>query len=142
MKFIYTLLLLTFYTFAFGQEKFTLSGTISDSLRGEAMINATIKVKGQNMGAYSNDYGFYSITLPKGTYTFVFTTSGFTPKEFTIDLSKNNQLNVQLAPVVSKVQDLKEVNATAKKNDQNITEAVMGVERLNPQEIAKIPVLL
>ncbi len=142
MKFFFTLLLLTFYTVSFGQEKFTLSGTISDSLRGEAMINATIKVKGQNMGAYSNDYGFYSITLPKGTYTFVFTTSGFTPKEFAIDLSKNNQLNVQLAPVVSKVQDLKEVNATAKKNDQNITEAVMGVERLNPQEIAKIPVLL
>jgi hypothetical protein len=142
MKLYFTLLFLFLLNVTFGQEKFTLSGTISDSLRGEAMINATVKVKGQNMGAYSNDYGFYSLTLAKGSYTIVFTTNGYTPKEFVLDLSKNIQLSVQLTPIINKVQDLKEVNATAKKNDQNITEAVMGVERLNPQEIAKIPVLL
>ena len=142
MKFTLTILLLAICSITFGQEKFTLSGTVSDSLSGEAMINATIRVKGQNIGAISNEYGFYSITLAKGSYTIVYSSMDYSPKEFVVDLTKNNQRNVQLAPYAGEFLDLKEVNATAKKNDQNITEAVMGIERLNPQEIAKIPVLL
>lgn len=127
---------------SFSQEKFTLSGTISDSTRGEELINATIKVKGQNIGAQSNEYGFYSITLPAGRYTFVFLTSGYDSKEANIDLTKNIQLNIKLVNFNEKIKEFIEVNVSATKQDQQLTNPIMGVERLDPAAIAKIPVLL
>lgn len=140
-KYLFTLFLLFAFT-SFSQEKFTLSGTVSDSTKGEELINATIKVKGQNIGTQSNEYGFYSITLPAGTYTFVFVTIGYDAKEETVNLSKNTQLNLKLVNSNEKIKEFAEVNVTAKKLDQQLTDPIMGVERLDPAAIAKIPVLL
>ncbi len=140
-KYLFTLFLLFAFT-SFSQEKFTLSGTVSDSTKGEELINATIKVKGQNIGTQSNEYGFYSITLPAGTYTFVFVTLGYDAKEETVDLTKNTQLNLKLVNSNEKIKEFAEVNVTAKKLDQQLTDPIMGVERLDPASIAKIPVLL
>jgi hypothetical protein len=140
-KYLFTLFLLFAFT-SFSQEKFTLSGTVSDSTKGEELINATIKVKGQNIGTQSNEYGFYSITLPAGTYTFVFVTLGYDAKEATVDLTKNTQLNLKLVNSNEKIKEFGEVNVSAKKLDQQLTDPIMGVERLDPASIAKIPVLL
>ena len=140
-KYLFTLFLLFAFT-SFSQEKFTLSGTVSDSTKGEELINATIKVKGQNIGTQSNEYGFYSITLPAGTYTFVFVTLGYDAKEETVDLTKNTQLNLKLVNSNEKIKEFAEVNVSAKKLDQQLTDPIMGVERLDPASIAKIPVLL
>ena len=140
-KYLFTLFLLLTFT-SFSQEKFTLSGTVSDSTKGEELINATIKVKGQNIGTQSNEYGFYSITLPAGTYTFIFVTIGYEAKEETVDLTKNTQLNFKLVNSNEKIKEFAEVNVTAKKLDQQLTDPIMGVERLDPTAIAKIPVLL
>lgn len=124
------------------QEKYTISGTVSDSLKGEEIISASIRVKGQNIGALSNEYGFYSLTLPKGSYTLIYSSSGFTPKEIVVELNQSQVLNFQLVSSTYKTQQLAEIKVSAIKQDQNITNAIMGVERLDPNEIAKIPVLL
>jgi len=139
--FIFVLFLLS-NLWSFSQEKFTISGTISDSTKGEELINATIKIKGQNIGAYSNEYGFYSITLPQGNYTLVYIAVGYQAKEQDVVLNKDIKLNFQLVSLAEKIKELQEINVTAKKQDQNITDPLMGVERLNPAAIAKIPVLL
>ena len=47
------------------QNKFTISGYIRDSLSGETLIGASITIGGQSIGISSNQYGFYSITLPE-----------------------------------------------------------------------------
>jgi hypothetical protein len=140
-NYIFALVILLCYN-SFGQEKFTISGTVSDSTKGEELINTTIKVKGQNIGIRSNEYGFYSLTLPQGNYTIVFVGLGFDPKEVAIILDKNITLNMQLVSSLEKIKEIKEINITAKKQDQNITDPIMGVERLTPASIAKIPVLL
>ncbi len=139
--FIFVLFFLSNF-WSFSQEKFTISGTISDSTKGEELINATIKIKGQNIGAYSNEYGFYSITLPQGNYTLVYIAVGYQAKEQDVVLNKDIKLNFQLVSLAEKIKELQEINVTAKKQDQNITDPLMGVERLNPAAIAKIPVLL
>ena len=126
----------------YAQEKFTISGTISDSTRGEALINATVKVKGMNLGAHSNEYGFYSLTLPVGNYTLIVLAVGFETQEYSISLDKNIQKNHQLIALADKVKEIKEINVSGRKQDQNVSDPVMGVERLNPAEVAKIPVLL
>ena len=53
----------------FAQEKFTLSGTISDSKNNETLIGVNVVIPEPKTGTTTNEYGFYSITIPKGNYT-------------------------------------------------------------------------
>ena len=49
-----------------GQQKFTINGYIKDIANGEAMIGATVYIQELNSGTATNEYGFYSITVPQG----------------------------------------------------------------------------
>ena len=49
----------------FAQQKFTLSGTITDEKNGEILIGANVYIASLKTGASSNEYGFFSLTLPK-----------------------------------------------------------------------------
>jgi UMF1 family MFS transporter len=63
---------------AHAQSKFTLSGVIKDKKTGEGLIGAIIKVADKpSLGMASNEYGFYSLTLPDGDYTLVVNYFGF-----------------------------------------------------------------
>ncbi|MES2587770.1 MAG: TonB-dependent receptor [Bacteroidota bacterium] len=133
---------LTSFTF-FSQSKFTISGSIKDDAKGEELIGAIVKVKGQNLGTRTNEYGFYSLTLPQGKYTLVITAMGFVSQEKDIDLNQNIRLDFQvLSPENDKTQDLEEVKVSGIKQDLNVKDPLMGVERLDPKELAKIPVLM
>lgn len=142
MKNYLFLLSLLLSSLTFAQNKYTLSGTVSDSTKGEELINATIKIKGENIGARSNEYGFYSITLPEGKYTFIFMAAGYISNEVELNLNKDIVLNFQLVSLAEKTIEIREVSVRAKKQDANISDPIMGVERLDPAAIAKIPVLL
>ena len=139
------LFLITFFSlttfFSWSQTKYTISGTVTDSLKGEEIIDATIKIVGTNNGVRTNEYGFYSISLPKGNYTISYSVVGYSSKEVLLDLSENKRINMQLISLSEKYKTLNEIKVTAKKQDQNITDPLMGVERLNPNAIAKIPVI-
>lgn len=51
----------------FAQE-YTISGRVKDAANGETLLGATILVTSGG-GAITNEYGFYSLSLEKGTYT-------------------------------------------------------------------------
>ena len=51
------------------KQKFTLSGTISDAKSNETIIGVNVYIPELKTGTTTNEYGFYSITLPKGNYT-------------------------------------------------------------------------
>ncbi|MGB0985004.1 MAG: carboxypeptidase-like regulatory domain-containing protein, partial [Saprospiraceae bacterium] len=63
----------------------TVSGLITDANSGEALIAATVLVKGSNVGAISDVEGRYSIELPTNATTLVFSYTGYGTKEIEID---------------------------------------------------------
>ena len=67
---------LLFITSVFGQDKHTISGYITDKNNGESIVGANIYCKELNLGVTSNTYGFYSLTLPSGTYNISYTFIG------------------------------------------------------------------
>ena len=67
-KLVAVILLLLSISFGFAQEKFTLSGVIQDQETNETLIGVTVFFPELNTGTSTNEYGFYSITLPKGNY--------------------------------------------------------------------------
>ena len=72
------------------QKNPTISGYIKDSENGETLIGATVFVKEIGKGTTSNVYGFYSISLPAGTYELEYSYLGFDTKTETITLDGEN----------------------------------------------------
>jgi hypothetical protein len=122
---------------ASAQKMYTISGTVSDQSNGETLINAVISIEGKNAGATTNEYGFYSISLPAGNYTVLFNYIGFNVHSETVTLDKDYKLNVKL----TSGSQLKEVTVTSKAKNDNITSAQMGIEHLDVKKIESLPVL-
>ena len=66
---------------SFAQGNATLSGTVKDESKGEEIIGAVVRVKDQKLGAVTNEYGFYSLTLPAGKYTIQISATGYPTME-------------------------------------------------------------
>jgi len=119
-----------------------VSGTIKDSSSGETLLSTAVRVKElSNVGVYSNEYGFYSLTIPEGNYTLIINPFGFVKKEIAIQLSKNQIVNIDLAkPKLDKVQELQEVKVTRTKENQNVSGAETGMVKMDIKAMEKIPV--
>jgi hypothetical protein len=119
--------------------KVSLSGTLKDASTGETMIGASVIIlERPGIGAVSNEYGFYSITTKAGKYHFIFHYLGYVTDTVEIDLQQNKRLDVKLT---SKASKLREVVIESKKENENLQTAQAGVEKINPKEISKLPVL-
>lgn len=121
------------------QEKFTINGYIKDSATGESLIGASLVSKAQSKTVSSNQYGFYSITLPKGNYKLLVSFIGYLPYEFDINLSSNQTKNFNLIPLTSLMQ---EVIVSSKKRDNNVKTAQMGKFDLSIANIKSLPAFL
>ncbi len=121
------------------QEKFTLSGYVRDKDNGEELIGATIYAEELSQGAATNRYGFYSLTLPAGTYTILWQYLGYEPLRQTIVLNKNIRKDVELTLQEKNIQ---EVIVKKENSDQLLRSTEMGMERISAQEIKKLPVLM
>ncbi|RMF00611.1 MAG: hypothetical protein D6772_06125, partial [Bacteroidetes bacterium] len=121
-------------------QKHTVSGYVRDASNGETLIGATVLVQGTTNGTSTNVYGFYSLNLEPGIYDLVFNYLGFGEEIRTVDLTTGNQkLEVEL---MEEGAELEEVVVLAKKEDQNVTNLQMSVERLDMSTIEKLPTLL
>ena len=77
-------------------EKYTLSGFIRDSLTGERLIGAAVYISNPEYGTITNPYGFYSLTLPRGTYDINYMYIGYKPVGTKIDLTEDFTQNIDL----------------------------------------------
>jgi hypothetical protein len=135
-KTITTLLLLCSTLVAFSQEKFTISGTVTSKAKGETLIGASVRAG--NQGVTSNEYGFYSLTLEKGSYTIEVSAVGMQTYSETITLEKDTRLNIALE---DEIKSLEGVTVSAQTRGRSITNPQMGVEKLSTKDIKNIPVL-
>lgn len=137
---IFTIFLIVFIqTVQFSQTKsFTISGFIYDKNSGETLIGANVLVKELNIGTASNEYGFYSLTIPSSKYQIEYSFIGYEKQMSQIDLSKDIKLNILLNPISL---NLEEVIVVDKKADENVTSTEMGTTEIAPKEIEKVPVI-
>jgi hypothetical protein len=133
-----TALILFSFLSAFSQDKFTVSGTLQDERTGEELIGASVVDLESGLGAVTNVYGFYSLTLPKGDRTLLYSYIGFKPDTFKIDLKENLSRTLEL--VVSSV-DIKEVVVKAERNSSSVTSTDIGVIKMDIKELNAVPVL-
>jgi hypothetical protein len=137
-KKILFILFLFLSLYSFSQEKVTLSGTIADIKNNETLIGVNLFIPEIKAGVVTNEYGFYSITVPKGNYTILITYLGYETISETIVLDKSTKKNFSL---VETGEQLEEVIIT-EKTATNTRKAEMSVNKLSISTIKKIPVVL
>jgi len=128
-----------FSLLAYSQQKFTLSGTVSEASSNETLIGVTIAVPELGTGVTTNEYGFYSITLPEGEYSLQVSYLGFQNIVRSIVLTNNQKVNFQL---VEEAEQLEEVVVTESAEKLDIKKPQMSVNTLSAGTIKKIPVIL
>ena len=131
---------LTFFSIVIcAQSNYTVSGYIQDESSGENLIGVSIYEKESFKGTASNEYGFYSLTLPKGNYKIVYSFIGFKSIIKSVDLNQNLRLNVSLNnnAIVTE-----EIEVTGERQDKNVNSSSMSQAKLEVQNIKQLPVIL
>ncbi len=141
-----------FFTFLFGlflsllawsasaQDKHTVSGYVKDAADGEGLIGVSVYSRESGTGAVTNNYGFYSVTLPAGTYTFVISYVGYQKQNRAVTIAdKDVRLDLELA---EEGRDLQELVVSTRREDDNVKNIEMSVNKVDIKTIQRIPALL
>lgn len=135
---LFSLLLIHGVTAA--QTKFTVSGEVRSATTGETLIGAIVVGVAQTpFVAVTNEYGHYSLTLPKGEYSLICSIIGYQSDTVRVDLRTSSQMvKFELEQKDTQIQDL---IVSATRNSNRITQPQAGVDKISTEQIAKIPVI-
>lgn len=143
MKKISFLILLfsIFITSAFSQEKITLSGIVKDQKSNETLIGVTISFENSTTirTSLTNEYGFYSISLPKGEYTIQINSLNYSGFSETILLDSNTKKDFILT---EKTNEIEQVIVTGNSKKLQIDKPEMSVNKLTIAQIKAMPAIL
>lgn len=120
-------------------DKVTLSGYVKEAASGETLIGASVFVKELQIGTTTNEYGFYSMSVPTGDYNVEFSYLGFDTQVKTFSLSENTKYDVEMG---ANIEELVEVVVVSEAEDRNVSNTEMSVNQLPMNTIEKLPALL
>jgi len=132
-----------FLLFAFfvssAQETFTVSGEVRDAENGESLIGATVRIGGTTTGTTANAYGYYSLSLPKGSYELIIGYIGYEEKKVAVELNENRKLTVELS---TQAIEIETVEITGKSSRENVESVKMSVNDMSIETIKSLPALM
>ena len=133
---------------AFESTTAVVSGYVRDSESGEALSAATISFSDQRnerrFQVLSNDFGFYSITMPVAHYSISVSRLGYT-----LNNLNNTEQNIQLVLTVDTTihlqlrssAQIEEVVVESRRGIDQLRTPLMGLSRVDVAEIQQVPVL-
>jgi CarboxypepD_reg-like domain/TonB-dependent Receptor Plug Domain len=113
----------------------TVTGYITNKDTKEPVAGVTVYVQKILAGAISNQYGFFSISLPRGSHLFQFSFIGMKEKQIGINLYGSGDLNIEMTSVLI---PLKETVVTAQKN-MTLQRSEVGLEKINITSFKLMP---
>ena len=123
---------------AMAQQKFTISGTIADAATNEALIGANTVELSTYKGTVTNNYGFYSLTLPAGKIKVAFSFVGYETLNKEINLTGDQKIDVALVAR----NELQEIEVVATKANERLSTTQMSRFDMPIDKIKSLPALL
>lgn len=120
-------------------DLYTISGYVRDASNGEELIGVNVTINELKTGTTTNSYGYYSLSLPPGSYTINIQYIGFSSIEQELQLDQNLKLNWELKESSTQ---LEEVTVSSEKIDRNVSSVEMSVAQLDVKDVKKMPALL
>ncbi|HEY2649358.1 MAG TPA: TonB-dependent receptor [Puia sp.] len=124
-------------TNTFRNGKGTVAGYIRDSKTGESLVGATISLDNPPVGVSTDQFGYFSLTVPLGPHVLHISSIGMKETVRHIALYSDGKLNIEMEQFIP---GLKAVTITSEKNS-NTGRLQMGVDRLNIKTIRQMPVV-
>jgi CarboxypepD_reg-like domain/TonB-dependent Receptor Plug Domain len=112
-----------------------LSGYVTNQETKEAIAGATVYIPKITAGAVSNSYGFYRLSIPRGSYTARFTFIGMKERTIDVNLFGAGELNIEMKSVMV---PLKEAVIRAEK-DITLHRFEAGVEKIDVTTFRLMP---
>ena len=120
-------------------EHYTISGFVKEEESSETLIGVNIYIPDLLTGTVTNNYGFYSITLPRtDSLRLIFSYVGYASRKLTVNLSSDIELNINLKSDIL----LDEVKISADRTEKISESAKMSSVKLQPAQIKNVPSLL
>jgi len=131
--------LLFFVSISFAQQKYTISGVVKDNLSLETVIGVNVYIAELSIGETTNEYGFYSLTLPEGNYNVTVSYLGYKTIVKTISLSTDMKIDFLLEEDTTSLEEivLKQNNSAT-----NLKSPEMSTFKVSIKTIQKMPVVL
>jgi TonB dependent receptor/CarboxypepD_reg-like domain/TonB-dependent Receptor Plug Domain len=117
--------------------KINLAGYTLDAATGEPIVGASIYVENPRIGVSSDQYGYYSISLPRGRHVLNIQSIGMRDTRRLIMVYSDGKMNIELH---TQVMTLKKVTVSAEKAS-NIKGTAMGVQKIDIKTIKQVPVV-
>lgn len=124
---------------AYAQQKYTVSGYVKDQQNGESLIGISVSKAGTGLGTVTNEYGFYSLTLPAGDHEIQFSYIGYAPVKMNVSLKSNKNLDVKLEKSSSQ---LSTVTVTGNKQEKAVNTLTTSLNRLDIAQMKKMPTFM
>lgn len=132
------MLLVFFASSLVSQEVYTLRGVVKDKANNENLTGVNILLPDLGTGTISNEYGFYSIRLPRGTHNIRLTYLGYGSQAHEVSIDQNTTLNFELEETS---ESLQEVVLSDSSMFLDVGKPAMSVSSLDISTIQEMPVL-
>lgn len=126
-------------SFSYAQERVTLSGYVTDAATNETLIGVNIIFPALKQGTVTNEYGFFSISVPQGVYALQISYLGFENFTENVTLQQDIIRNFELLPAAVQ---LNEVELTENIEAMNLKSPQMSVNSLSIATIKNMPAAL
>ena len=128
----------------FGQSKHSLSGYIKDTYSGEYITGCNVLIKDTGKGLASNAFGFYSMSLPAGSYSITYSFIGYESQIIETDLQEDIERNISLQPsVIFSPEVIIEADKSENTESTNLGRVDLGIEQIKslPAFLGEIDIL-
>jgi hypothetical protein len=121
------------------QERVTLSGSVVDGNNNETVIGVLVEISELKISTFTNEYGFFSLTVPKGSYNLQVSTIGYETKIIEISLQENSKLAIEIK---ANTKELDAVIINKNPYRTSISKPEMSVNKIAISTIKKMPAIL
>ncbi|MDA9213671.1 TonB-dependent receptor [Bacteroidia bacterium] len=119
-------------------QNYSLSGFVKDSTSGESIKGAVVKNLSNGASVTTNNYGFFSLTLPSGEQSVRISAGEYEGVTLVRDVQSDEQISIYLLP---RADEIDEVRIRAKRND-NVRAVDISTQSITGKVIKKIPAFL
>ena len=118
-------------------SKATVAGYVRDIKNGEPIAGASVYLENPSIGVNTDKFGYYSLTLPKGSHMIKISSAGMQNTSRQIMLYGDGKLDIELQDFVASLKTI--VVSTEKRS--NVQGLQMGAIKLNIRSIKQVPVV-
>ncbi len=118
-------------------KRVAVRGFIRENISQETLPGAQVIIPGTTVGTASNNYGYYSLLVPRGEVRLRYSYVGYQPVELTLRLERDTVLDVSLQE-----EEIEQVVIEGRSQHESSRSSRTGTLQISRRALAEVPMLL